>query len=138
MVMLIASDADPEYSPAILDLEDNELESPGSLHETFPPDMHPFDVVQMDNPLASSRMKNDMVILEDQLPVTHAIQHQSDERNEKEQDHDVHNRITVNQSELIFYKTAPDSRVQKEGDEINQRLLIVEIELVSKDSSHGL
>ena len=69
MVVLVAPDPNSENPPSVLDLENNQLKPAGRLNETLSADVHPFNVVQVDDALPLPTMKNDPILFKNQLPV---------------------------------------------------------------------
>ena len=116
--------------------EYHKLKSPSGLNRELAADVHPLYVSERNFAFLRSRVEDDLIIIEHEFSIAINVQEQCHERQEEEYDENEHNRVIEYKTELIFYKASPDSRVQYEHREIDQRLLIVKVEFVFKFFLH--
>lgn len=129
----VSPDADSEYAPAGFRFEDDQLEPAGGLHKAFPPDVYPFKIRGLHHAFPISAVKNNPRVINDQFAVPEPVEEENDQGHEKEEGHDVHDRVPVDQGKPVLDEISTNTGIEEQGDQIHQSLLIIEIKLVSKD-----
>ena len=126
----ISPHTDPVETPPALYFEDDYLEPSCCLDRPFPPDVKPLNIGERNFSPGKFMLKHDCAILQDELAVPESIQQQGDKRNENEKSNDIENRVSEHQLEFILDETPSYSSVENKCYQIDQRLLVIEIELI--------